>query len=76
MIGMEYWRFSTIPKFQHSIRMKFWIQKRISAAFLTLLALFFLPSLALAGQHRVIRIVDGDTIIVWPFHPFIRPGCF
>jgi hypothetical protein len=56
--------------------MKFLIQKRISAAFLTLLALFLLPTLALASQHRVMRIVDGDMIIAWPFHSFIRPGCF
>ena len=39
-------------------------QPRILATFITLLAFFLLPALALAGQHRVIRIVDGDTIIV------------
>jgi len=27
-------------------------------------ALFILPSLSLAGQYRVIRIIDGDTIVV------------
>ena len=29
-----------------------------------LLVIVFLPTLSFAGQHRVIRIVDGDTIIV------------
>ncbi|MBW2195947.1 MAG: thermonuclease family protein [Deltaproteobacteria bacterium] len=28
------------------------------------LIFFLLPSLSLAAQHRVIRIVDGDTIVV------------
>ena len=26
--------------------------------------LFLLPSLSIAGQYRVIRIIDGDTIVV------------
>ena len=44
--------------------MKLLIQKRILFAFITLVVLFLLPALAFAGQHRVIRVVDGDTIIV------------
>lgn len=26
--------------------------------------LFLIPSLSLAGQYKVIRIVDGDTVII------------
>jgi micrococcal nuclease len=44
--------------------MKLPIQKQILAAFFALVTLFFLPAFALSGQHRVIRIVDGDTLIV------------
>jgi len=29
-----------------------------------ILTLLILPSLLFAGQHRVIRVVDGDTIVV------------
>jgi endonuclease YncB( thermonuclease family) len=29
-----------------------------------ILTLLILPALLLAGQHRVIRVVDGDTIVV------------
>ena len=39
-------------------------QPRILARLIILLALFLLPAASFAGQHRVIRVVDGDTIIV------------
>jgi endonuclease YncB( thermonuclease family) len=44
--------------------MKPLIQNRILTAFITLATLLLLPTLALGAQHRVIRVVDSDTIVV------------
>jgi endonuclease YncB( thermonuclease family) len=37
---------------------------KILPILILILTLLILPALLLAGQHRVIRVVDGDTIVV------------
>jgi len=38
--------------------------RRLKTASILLALLFTLPALALAGQYKVIRVVDGDTIVI------------
>jgi hypothetical protein len=45
-------------------KMKLLIQKHILASLIPLATLLLLHAIVLAGQHRVIRFIDGETIVV------------
>jgi len=38
--------------------------KKIENAFILFALLFAFPVLATAGQYKVVRVVDGDTIVI------------